>query len=132
MFIYLITEFTESWDGEKVEKSIHRRYYATRFEVVSIAKNYYHNSDVEEEIDLDNLQNAIAFIERVDKVERCKVTLEEVYSPSSDITTIFEYTENELGESIRMEIKGFYHGKPDDECTSQYYGANYWDTYGIK
>jgi hypothetical protein len=129
MFIYLITEYTESWDGEKVIKSFNRRYFANKEEVVAIAKEYYNNSEVEEEIDLDDLQNAIAFIERVDKVETCTIDVEEVYSPAHDLTTLYEYTIDSTGNQIKMEIKGFYHGKPDKVATKEFYGSIKWDYY---
>lgn len=55
-------------NGEWVDK-LTDIYYLNEDEVIKQAKYYYHNSDEEEDIDLDNLENAIAFVERVDKVE---------------------------------------------------------------
>lgn len=130
--IYRITDYTEHWENGECHKSVNNISINEIPQVIALAWYYYENSDVIEEFDLDDLQNAIAFIERVDKVEALTVTIEEVYSPSFDITTIYEYTEDSEGNSLRMEVKGFYHGKPEMEATETFYGSTYWDASDYK
>lgn len=132
MDLFLITEYTEAMEKGELIKSVHERHYATQEQLIDLAKYYYHNSDVIEEIDLDNLQNAIAFVERVDKVEPLKVTIEGVYSPAHDITTIFQYIDGLDGRSVRQEVIGWYFGEPSDSCNKEYGDKVVWDLYDIK
>lgn len=51
--------------------------------------------------------------------------LETTYSNEMDMTFILEETYKEIdGECtlISREVKGFYHGEPDEELTMEYYG----------
>ena len=50
-----------------------------------------------------------------------KYTVEVAYSEQSDMTFIYENCEDN-GEIVSTEVVGFYHGHPDTEKTSQYYG----------
>lgn len=45
------------------------------------------------------------------------------YSPGADITFIMEEITNKDGELISQEVKGFYYGNPDEECTKLFYGS---------
>lgn len=65
---FLVIDFYEAWSKGKVVKKINDKWDCNEEDIISLAKYYYENSDVEEEIDLDNLENAIAFIKRADEV----------------------------------------------------------------
>lgn len=130
--IYLITEYTEAMVNGELKMSVHQRKYATNEDLIKLAWYYWENSDVIEEIDLNDLQNAIEFVERVDVVEKLKVTIEGVYSPAHDITTIFQYIDNLKGSSIRQEVIGWYFGEPTDALNKEYGNKVVWDLYDIK
>lgn len=120
--MFRITEYSEAMAFGKVVKTVERVYFASESELINLAWYYLWNSDVTEEIDLDNLQNAIEFVERVDKVEKLIVDVYGVYSSEFDMTTIFEDISLENGDSISTELKGFYYGEPCDEDNMKYYG----------
>jgi hypothetical protein len=128
-FIYKITDYTESWENGECIKSVNNISFNEISQVISLAWYYWENSDVIETINLDNLQNAIDFIERVDKVEKCEVIVYEAFSPEYDLTTIYEDIIDSNGQCIKMEVKGFYHGKPDESATQTFYGKTKWGLY---
>jgi hypothetical protein len=65
---FLVIDFyIEIVNGKEVKK-VADQWICDEKEIIQHAKYYYHNSDVMEEIDLDNLENAIAFIKRADEV----------------------------------------------------------------
>jgi len=45
-----------------------------------------------------------------------------VYAEHDDITFILKDTLDDNGTPYRTEVIGFYYGKPNEECTSQYMG----------
>lgn len=44
------------------------------------------------------------------------------YSEDVGITVILEDTKNDNGDTVSTEIKGFYHGQPNEHDTKEYYG----------
>lgn len=125
--IYKITDYTESCENGEYVKSVNSITLNEVSQVISLAWYYYNNSDVIEEIDLDDLQNAIEFIERADEVEKCEIIVYEVFSSEYDLTTIYEDVIDSNGVCIRMEVKGFYHGSPDREATKEFFGSTKWE-----
>ena len=44
------------------------------------------------------------------------------YSVETDMTFILEEIYNDEGETISVEIKGFYFGQPEEQATNDFYG----------
>lgn len=65
---FLLITFYDSWQKGQLVKKINQKYDCNESEIIALAKDYYNNSEVMDEIDLDVLQNAIDFIKRVDEV----------------------------------------------------------------
>lgn len=67
--------------------------FLSELKLKELAEYYYHNSDDLEEYDFTNLETAISFVQRVDKVELF------VLEPrQKEILEVFERTLNLLGE----------------------------------
>jgi hypothetical protein len=129
MRYFRVTEYTEYWHAptNAIERSVNDVHIYTEEDLKAIAWQYYWNSEVEEELEesyFSNLQNAIAFIERVDEVEEVIKTVWTVYSQEGDMTIIFEDVVLASDEDvvISTEQKGFYFGEPIEELTNLYYG----------
>ena len=50
------------------------------------------------------------------------VTVYGSYNRNDDVTVIMEEIYSPDGEPISIEIKGFYHGEPDEESNKAFYG----------
>lgn len=65
---FLVIDFWIDFvDGKEVKK-VADKWYCNEQELITLAKYYYHNSEVEDELDLDIIENAIAFVKRKDEV----------------------------------------------------------------
>lgn len=43
------------------------------------------------------------------------------YIPTMDITVIFEDTYNSNDDLMKQELKGFYHGQPNEQYDNEFY-----------
>ncbi len=51
-----------------------------------------------------------------------KTEIYTTYAPDTGITVILEDTRDEQGNTTSTELKGFYHGSPNDNDTKAFYG----------
>jgi hypothetical protein len=65
---FLVIDFWIDIVNGKEVKKVNDKWYCNEQELISLAKYYYENSDVMDEIDLDNIENAIDFVKRADEV----------------------------------------------------------------
>jgi hypothetical protein len=70
--LYKVTEIYEAWDFEKrcAVQWDENSYCMNEEDLISHAEYCFHNSDVEDDIDLSILENAISFLKRGYRVEK--------------------------------------------------------------